>query len=144
MSVAGAVPVVLENFKILGSAAAGTNGSPAVTVQIVRGAERHPDQQHGGRGARAERERPAPTSPPRPRAAARTAETAGVNQSCPSSNGGGGANGMDDVGSYSECVWTCGDTGCSGGSGSPGSGSNWATGGGRDSVRDVLPAHDAE
>ncbi len=129
MSVAGAVPVVLENFKILGSAAAGTNGSPAVTVQIVQAPNVTLTNSMvvGGKGGTGATGANIATAA---QGGGANGQTAGVNQSCPSSNGGGGANGMDDVGSYSECVWTCGDTGCSGGSGSPGSGSNWATGGG--------------
>src|SRR5262249_62276115 len=31
---------------------------------------------------------------------------------------------------YTECQWSCAETGCKGLAGSPGSGSNWASGGG--------------
>jgi uncharacterized protein YjbI with pentapeptide repeats len=128
VSVAGAKPVVLENFTILGSTATEGKGAPAVTVQITQASQVTISNSlvvggKGGTGA------PGTKQPPGAQGGKANQQTAGTNASCPNTNGGTGASEMIDNGSYTECVWNCASPGCTGAYGSPGTGSEWVRGG---------------
>jgi hypothetical protein len=123
----GVKPVVLENFKILGSAAAAGRGAPAVTVQTTQASQVALNNSLvvgglGGTGAGGA------SLPAGAQGGNANQQTAGTNANC-NTNGGTGASDMVDNGSYTECVWNCASPGCTGAYGSPGTVSKWATGG---------------
>jgi hypothetical protein len=129
VSVTGVKPVVLENFKILGSTAAAGHAAPAVTVQITQASQVTFSDSlivggKGGAGA------PGANQLPGTQGGAANQQTAGSNASCGDSNGGTGAGQMNVDHEYTSCGWPCASPGCSGVSGGRGSTSNWAAGGG--------------
>jgi Pentapeptide repeats (8 copies) len=128
ISVTGVKPVVLENFKILGSTAAAGHGALAVTVQITQTSQVTFGNSlivggQGGAGAGGA------AQPVGAQGGNASQQTAGTNESCPNTNGGTGASDMVDNGSYTECDWSCASPGCTGAYGSSGNTSKWASGG---------------
>jgi hypothetical protein len=128
ISVIGAKPVTLENFKILGTNAPAAKGEPSVALLVSQAAQVTLTNglvvaAQGGTGANV-----APM-PPGAKGGSGSGETAGTNADCPSANGGTGAGTMSDHGPYAECQWQCSGPGCTGASGQPGNTSNWAGGG---------------
>jgi Pentapeptide repeats (8 copies) len=128
VSIAGVKPVVLENFKILGSAATASKGVPAVTAQIAQGSQVTVTNSlvvggQGGTGG------PGAQQPPGTKGGDASQQTAGTNASCSNTNGGTGASEMVDKGTYTECVGKCATPGCSGAYGAPGTTPKWAAGG---------------
>ncbi len=128
VGVAGVKPVVLQSFKILGSAATAGKGAPAVTAQIAQASQVTVTNSlvvggQGGTGATGAQQ------PAGPKGGDANQQTAGTNASCSYSNGGTGASEMIDNGPYTECQWSCATPGCYGTSGSPGNTSKSAAGG---------------
>jgi uncharacterized protein YjbI with pentapeptide repeats len=122
-------PVVLENFKILGSTAPAGHGAPAMTVVVAQASRLtfNNGMVVGGKGGKgADRS----TQSAGTQGGAANQQTAGTNASCGDSNGGTGAGQMNVDHQYTSCSWPCTSPGCTGSSGSPGSTSNWAAGGG--------------
>ena len=128
VSITGAKPVLLENFKILGSTAAGSNAAPAMTVQIAQAPQVTLSNSMvvGGKGGTGAGGANQPAGASGGNAAN---QTAGTNASCANTNGGTGAGNMNISFGVPTCPVDCASPGCTGSWGSPGNTSQYAHGG---------------
>jgi len=124
VSIAGVKPVVLQNFKILGSAATAAQSKPTVTVKATQASQLTLTNSlivggTGGTGAIGNNQGPGA------KGGDASQKTAGTNPSCTASNGGSGSGDMNVDNHYTSCSWPCTSPGCwgvTGGLGSVGSG----------------------
>jgi hypothetical protein len=128
VSVAGVKPVVLQNFKILGSAATAGKGTPAVTAQITQTSQVTVTNGlivggTGGTGAIGNSQGPGT------KGGSANQKTGGTNPSCTLSNGGSGSGEMNVDNHYTSCSWPCTSPGCWGVTGGPGSVGSGGAGG---------------
>jgi uncharacterized protein YjbI with pentapeptide repeats len=107
-------PVVLENFKLLGSVATGNQGAPAMTLTVTGGAvvTLTNSEVLGGTGAPGAAG--ANQITPGQKGGDANGGAAGTNSGCPDTQGGGGAGQMPMWFSGTDCGNSCEGTNCSG------------------------------
>jgi uncharacterized protein YjbI with pentapeptide repeats len=129
VSVANVPNVILENFKLLGSAATGTQASPSMTLTVIgsTGLTLINSELVGGTGAPGAG---GGTGNPGTGGGSASGQTAGTNSSCANTQGGTGAGQMGGDNHYTYCTPSCGADGCYGGSGGSGGTGIYASGGG--------------
>jgi uncharacterized protein YjbI with pentapeptide repeats len=122
-------PVVLENFKLLGSVATGNQGAPAMTLTVTGGAvvTLANSELLGGTGAAGAAG--ASQTMPGTKGGDASGTAAGTNSGCGNTQGGVGAGQMG-ISFGTECPITCDANGCYGTSGYPGQTNAWASPGG--------------
>jgi hypothetical protein len=118
--------VDMENFKLVGSAAAGNQGAPTMTLTVTNGGGLTLVNSELIGGAGAPGAPGANASPGSPGGNA-SGQTAGTTSGCSSTQGGTGAGQMGVDNRYTECVAICGSDNCLGGWGAPGDTVNWAS-----------------
>jgi uncharacterized protein YjbI with pentapeptide repeats len=128
VSVANVPNVVMENFKLLGSAATGTQASPSIALTVIgsTGLTFVNSELVGGTGAPGAG---GGTGNPGTGGGSASGQTAGTNSSCTNTQGGTGAGQMGGDNHYTYCTPACGADNCYGGIGGSGGTGNYASGG---------------
>jgi uncharacterized protein YjbI with pentapeptide repeats len=120
--------IVMENFKLLGSIATGTQAAAAMTLTVIgsNGLTLINGELVGGTGATGAT---GGNGNPGTGGGNASGQTAGTNASCANTQGGTGAGQMGCDNHYTYCTSVCGADSCWGGTGGPGQTNNWASGG---------------
>src|SRR4051812_22384923 len=128
VSVENVPNVILENFKLLGSTATGTQASPSMTLTVTgsTGLTLINRDLVGGTGASGAG---GGGGNPGTGGGSASGQTAGTNGSCINTQGGTGADQMGVDNHYSYCTDVCGADNCYGGNGGSGDTGNDAPGG---------------
>src|SRR6185312_3174809 len=116
--------VEMENFKLLGSMAAGNQGAASITLTVTNGGALTlvNSELIAGSGAPGA---PGAIAAPGAKGGNANGQSGGTNSGCSSTQGGAGAGEMGVDHKYTECDPICGADGCWGASGAPGDMGSW-------------------